>query len=323
MASIFVTRRIPDIGIALLRAAGHEVEVSSKDGVLTKEELRHALSQKPYDAVLCLLTDTIDAEIYDAVPSAKIFANYAVGYNNIDVAGAKERGVVITNTPGVLVDTVAEFTIALMLATVKRIPESDRFTRMGKYVGWAPELFLGGDLKGKTLGVLGAGRIGVGVAVRAHKGFGMNVIYHDVAPNTAMEKEIPCEYHTSLETLLKASDVVTIHVPLLESTKHLLNTERIALMKPTAYLINTSRGPIVDEVALVDALERGVIRGAGLDVFEHEPELAKGLAMLSNVVITPHIASASEETRSKMSEIASQDIIDFLKGEVPQHVVTP
>lgn len=321
MASIYVTRQIPEIGIGLMRAAGHDVDVSEKDGVLTWEELLKALATKPYDAVLCLLTDTIDAEVFDAVPSAKIFANYAVGYNNIDVAAAKEREVIITNTPGVLTDTVAEYAFSLMLSVVKRIPEADRFIRAGKYEGWAPELLLGSDMKGKTLGVLGAGRIGSGVAVRAKKGLEMKIIYNDLKPNEILEKDIDCTYKETTEEVLKEADVVTVHVPLLDSTRHLINKERLELMKPSAYLINTSRGPVIDEQALVEALKNGTIRGAGLDVLEEEPKLAPGLAELDNVVVTPHIASASEETRGKMSEMAAQNIMDFLKGETPQNVV--
>ena len=321
MASIFVTRKIPDIGIQLLSAAGHEVEVSEKDGVLTKEELLEAVSAKPYDAVLSLLTDTIDGEVFDAVPTAKIFANYAVGYNNIDTAAAKERGVTVTNTPGVLTDTVSEYALSLMLAVTKRIPEADRFTRAGKYDGWAPELLLGSDMKGKTLGVLGAGRIGSGVATRAKRAFGMDVIYYDIKPNEILEGEIECTFKETVEEVLKEADVVTVHVPLLESTTHLINAERLAMMKSSAYLINTSRGPVVDEAALVDALKNSVIRGAGLDVYEDEPALADGLAELENVTITPHIASGTEETRGKMSEMAAQNIVDFLAGETPQNVV--
>lgn len=321
MASIYVTRQIPEIGINLLRAAGHDVDVSEKDGVLTSDELTSALQAKEYDAVLCLLTDAIDGAVFDAAPKAKIFANYAVGYNNIDVAAAHEREVVITNTPGVLTDTVAEYAVSLMLSVAKRIPEADRFTRAGKYDGWAPELLLGSDLKGKTLGILGAGRIGSGVATRASQGFGMNVIYYDIKPNEALEKEIACEYKENVDDVLKEADVVSVHVPLLESTTHLINTERLSMMKKTAYLINTSRGPVVDEQALVEALKGGIIRGAGLDVFEEEPKLAHGLSDLENVVITPHIASGSEETRSKMSEMAAQNIIDFLAGNTPPNVV--
>jgi len=321
MAHIYITRHIPDIGINLLRSAGHTVDVSTKDGVLTNDELKKALSEKPYDAVICLLTDTINAEIFEVAPTAKIFANYAVGYNNISLADAEKAGVTITNTPGVLTDTVAEFTISLMLAVAKRIPEADRFTRTGKYVGWAPELFLGSDLKGKTLGILGAGRIGYEVARRAHFGFDMKIIYNDITQLSALEKDLGAVFKATTEDVLKEADVVSIHVPLLPSTEHLINAERLKCMKSSAYLINTSRGPVIDEMALVEALKSNVIRGAGLDVFEHEPALAQGLADLPNVVITPHIASASEETRNKMSEMVGQDVIDFLAGEVPEHLV--
>lgn len=321
MALVYITRHIPDIGINLLRAAGHTVDVSTKDGVLTPAELITALKAKPYDAVISLLTDTINKEVFDAVPTAKVFANYAVGYNNISLSDAKDAGVTITNTPGVLTDTVAEFTIALMLAVAKRIPESDAFTRKGMYEGWGPELFLGSDLKGKTLGILGAGRIGYEVARRAGLGLGMKIAYYDVNKMPQIENDFGAVFVPEVNDLLKIADVVTIHVPLLPSTEHLLNAERLALMKPSAYLINTSRGPVVDEDALVVALKNGIIRGAGIDVFEHEPKLAHGLIDLPNVIITPHIASASDETRNKMSEMAAQNAIDFLAGEVPDNVV--
>lgn len=321
MALIYITRHIPDIGINLLRAAGHTVEVSTKNGVLTHTELIHALGQKPYDAVITLLTDSITKEVFDVVPTAKIFANYAVGYNNINLDDAQSAGVTITNTPGVLTDSVAEFTIALMLALAHRIPESEVFTRAGKFEGWAPELFLGTDLKGKTLGILGAGRIGCEVARGAYHGLGMHITYTDVAPSPVLEKECKATYLESVDSLLRDADVVSIHVPLLPATEHLINADRLALMKPSALLINTSRGPVVDEVALVSALKAGTIRGAGLDVFEHEPQLTAGLASFPNVVLTPHIASASEETRAEMSVIAAQNVIDFLAGETPAHVV--
>jgi lactate dehydrogenase-like 2-hydroxyacid dehydrogenase len=322
MSTIFVTRHIPEIGINMLRAAGHTVDVSTKDGVLTKSELIAAVTAKPYDAVLCLLTDTIDAEIFDAVPTAKIFANYAVGYNNIDMKAATARGVTITNTPGVLTNSVAEFTLALMLSITKRVPESERFLRAGKYDGWGPELLLGSDLKGKTLGILGAGRIGSEVAKAAHFGFGMSIVYYDIAESVAMKDSVPCEFKPTVDEVLTIADIVTVHVPLLPSTEHLINAERLRMMKKSAYLINTSRGPVVDEAALVSALQSGTIRGAALDVFEHEPQLAPGLAELENVVITPHVASATEETRGEMAELAAQNIIDFIAGATPKNVVT-
>jgi len=321
MKTIYVTRRIPEVGIQMLRDAGHDVEVSEKDGVLTKEELVTTLGQKEYDAVLCLLTDDVDGSVYDAVPSAKIFANYAVGYNNIDVAGAHERGITVTNTPGVLTETVAEHAMGMILAVMLRIPEADRFTRAGKYDGWAPMMYLGTDLRGKTLGVLGAGRIGRRVAYHAMKGFDMNVVYYDIQKNEDFEKEVEASFRESVDDVLKEADVVTVHVPLLDSTKHLINKERLSVMKKSAYLINSSRGPVVDEKALVEALQNGTIKGAALDVYEEEPKLAEGLAELENVVITPHIASATEGTRGKMAEIAAQNIIDFLDGKTPPNVV--
>lgn len=321
MANIYVTRLIPATGIEMLKNAGHTVDVNPDDRVLEKAELISALKAKPYDAVLCLLTDPIDGEVLDAAPSAKIFSNYAVGFNNINVEEAKKRNVMITNTPGVLTHTVAEHAIGLMLSLTSRIAESDRFTRAGKYHGWGPMMFLGMDLKGKTFGLLGAGRIGYDAALIAKNGFGMNVVYYDVKQSPEIEQAVGAQFRASAEEVLKEADVVSIHVPLLDSTKHLLNKERLAMMKKTAYLINTSRGPVIDEVALVEALKTGVIAGAGLDVFENEPALAPGLAELENVVITPHIASATTETRGKMAEMAAQAILDVLAGKEPQNLV--
>lgn len=322
MSQVFVTRKIPSAGIEMLHNAGHEVTVSDKDGVLTREELLSALQQKQYDAVLCLLTDRIDKEVFDASPNAKIFANYAVGFNNINLDDAKQTGVTITNTPGVLTDAVCEYTLGLLLCVSKRITEADRFTREGKYEGWAPELFIGSQLKGKTLGILGAGRIGAGVAVRAFKGLEMNVVYYDIKQNEHIEEQAQAKYKQTVEEVLAESDFVSVHVPLLDSTRHLINGERLAMMKDSAYLINTSRGPVVDETALVEALRKKTIRGAAIDVFEDEPALAPGLADLENAVITPHIASATEEARGQMSEIAAQNIIDFLAGKTPPNVVS-
>ena len=321
MALIYVTRKILDSGIAHLARAGHTVDVSTKDGVLSKDELVAALSSKPYDAVLCLLTDRIDKDVFAAASSAKIFANYAVGYDNIDIEEAKQRGIIVTNTPDVLTDAVAEHTLALMLALLRRIPESERFLREGKYEGWAPLLFLGTGLRGKTLGLLGAGRIGARVAHEAARGFDMRVVYHDVARNETLEKEYGAAFQNSPEEVLQTADVVSLHVPLLPSTRHLLDAKRLALMKPTAILINTSRGPVVDETALVEALRAGVIRGAALDVFENEPALAEGLAELPNVVLTPHTASATVEAREAMTDVAACDIIAVLKGVAPAHPV--
>jgi len=320
MSKVFITRRIPEPAESLLKGKGFSVSVSFQDRVLTKDEI--IAGAKGCDALLPLLTDRVDGSAMDAIGSQlKIVANYAVGTDNIDLAAAKTRSIAVTNTPGVLTDTVAEFALSLIISVAKRIPEADRFTRAGKYEGWAPELFLGSDLKGKTLGILGAGRIGYEVAMRAHHGFGMHIIYNDIKRGEELEKHTKAVFKETTEDVLREADVVSIHVPLMPSTEHLLNADRLKLMKPTAYLINTSRGPVIDEVALVDALKNGTIRGAGLDVFEFEPKLAKGLAELDNVVITPHIASASEETRNKMSEIVASNVNDFLAGEVPENEV--
>jgi glyoxylate reductase len=321
MSTIYVTRRIPESGLARLRDAGHELVISEKDGVLTKDELISEVSNRPYDGVLCLLTDAIDADVFDAVPSAKIFANYAVGFNNIDVEGAKAREITVTNTPGVLTDTVAEHTVALILSITSRIAEADRFTRAGKYDGWAPMMLLGMDLKGKTLGILGAGRIGSRVSEICSKGFGMHIVYYDIQQNPDFEAATGGTFRATPEAVLQEADVVSIHVPLLDSTHHLINAERLAMMKTSAYLINSSRGPVIDETSLVQALRNGVIRGAALDVFENEPALAPGLSDLENIVITPHIASATEETRGAMADIAANNLIAFFNGETPPNVV--
>lgn len=319
--NIFVTRRIPEAGIRMLEKKGYAVVVSGKDGVLTKEELIGALKKEHYDAVLCLLTDKIDDAVFEAAgPACKIFANYAVGFDNVDLEAAKKRGMTITNTPGVLTETVAEHTFALMLAAAHRIAEGDAFTKAGQYKGWGPMLLLGNDVSGKTLGVVGLGRIGSRVAHHAVKGFDMKVLYYDPKPNPDFEKEYGGHF-TDLATLLKESDYVSIHVPLLPATKHLIGAGELKTMKKTAYLVNTSRGPIVDEQALVRALKEGWIRGAALDVYENEPALSPGLAECANATLTPHTASGTEETRAKMAELAAQNIIEALEGRMPPNKV--
>jgi glyoxylate reductase len=321
MPTIYVTRRIPELGLSMLRDKGFTLDVSEKDGVLTREELLGALRSKPYDGVLSLLTDTIDGEVFDAVPTAKIFANYAVGFNNINLPAAKERGVTITNTPGALTNTVAEHAMALILACTTRTVEGDRFTRAGKYEGWGPMMMLGMDLAGKTLGVLGAGRIGSRLAHHAKHGFDMDVVYYDVKQNTDFERETGAKFYGTVDEVLAHADVVSVHVPLLDSTKHLINADRLKMMKKSAYLINTSRGPVVDEAALVTALRDGTIAGAGLDVFENEPSLALGLRECENAVITPHIASASVPTRDGMARLAAENLIAFFDGATPPNIV--
>jgi len=315
MPKVFVTRLIPDAGIKMLREKGFEVEVSDVDGVMLREQLLQKV--KGVDAILSLLTDKMDGELMDAAgPQLKIIANYAVGYDNMDVKAAAERNVIMTNTPGVLTESVAEHAIALMFAIARKVVESDQFMRDGKFHGWAPMMYLGNDLVGKTLGLVGFGRIGAAVAKRMHDGFEMKVVYYDQKRNEELEKQYGMEYK-DLDTLLKESDFVSVHVPSTPETKHLINAERLKMMKPTAYLVNTARGPVVDEAALVEALKNGVIRGAGLDVYEQEPKMAPGLAELPNTVLTPHTASATEETRGAMSELAAKNIIAVLSGEAP------
>ncbi len=321
MKKVFITRQIPEIGINKLIEKGYEVDISKKDRPLTKKELIKALNKKEYDAVLTLLTDIIDAEVMNAAPTVKIFANYAIGFNNLDIVEAKKRGIYITNTPSGGAERVAEHTWALILALTCRVVEGDSYMRKGKYNAWDPMLLHGDRIEGKTLGIIGTGRIGANVARKGKFGFGMNVIYYDIKRNEELEKQDAAIFCPTVEEVLKKSDIVSIHVPLLESTHHLINGDRLNLMKSSAYLINTSRGPVIDENALVYALENKIIKGAGLDVFEFEPKLAKGLTKLADVVITPHIASGTEEARQEMALVSTQNIIDCLEGRVPTNNV--
>lgn len=315
MPKVFVTRKIPEIGINLLRQSGFEVEVSPQDGVIPRETLLQKV--KGVDAILSLLTDKMDGELMDAAgPQLKIIANYAVGYDNINLKDAAAHNIIITNTPEVLTESVAEHTIALIFAIARRIVESDQFMRDGKFVSWAPMLFLGNDLVGKTLGLVGLGRIGAAVAKRMWDGFEMKILYYDVKRNEELEQKYHLEYR-DVESILKESDFISIHVPLLPTTRHLIGAEQLKMMKKTAYLINTSRGPVVDEKALVQALKSGEIKGAALDVYEEEPKMAPGLAELPNTVLTPHTASATEETRGAMAELAARNIVAVLTGQPP------
>ncbi|WP_448523067.1 glyoxylate reductase [Pseudothermotoga sp.] len=317
---VFVTRKILEEGLNMLRER-YEVEVSDYDGVIPREMLLKKV--KGVDALLSLLTDNIDAEVMDAAgPNLKIIANYAVGYNNIDVEEATKRGVMVTNTPGVLTETTADFAWTLLMAIARRIVEADRFVREGKFRGWEPMLLLGTDVHGATLGIVGFGRIGQAMARRA-LGFNMRVLYYD---NTRVAEQIEKELKATfvdLPTLLKESDFVTLHVPLTKQTYHLIGEKELKMMKKGAYLINTARGPVVDEKALVKALKEGWIKGAALDVFENEPEIEPELLKLDNVVLAPHIASASYATRSKMSVMVAENIIKALNGEVPPNLVNP
>jgi lactate dehydrogenase-like 2-hydroxyacid dehydrogenase len=318
---IFVTREIPEIGIKMLRDKGYEVDVNTREEIPVQRQLISFLQRKKYDAVLCLLTDKIDAAVYDAAPTVKLYANYATGFDNIDIAEAKKRGIAVSNAPADLsAEAVAEHAVAMMFALGTRIVEADHFVRQGKYRGWEPMNFIGSDISGKTLGLVGAGHIGERVAYFC-KGMDMKVIYYDVVRNERIEKECGAAYRGSPEEVLKEADVVSLHVPLLPTTHHLIDENRLKMMKPTAFLINTSRGPVVDELALEKALREKVIAGAALDVFEFEPAVTKSLFKLNNVILTPHIASASIEARDQMAEVAASNVIDFLEGKAPRNIV--
>lgn len=318
MAKDFVTYKIPDMGLNLLKEK-FEVIINPYDRLLTKDELIKAASN--FDALITMLADTIDKDVLESGKDRlKIVANYAVGYNNIDFEKAKELGIYVTNTPGVLTETTADLAWALMLAISRRIVESDAFTRSGKFEGWKPELFLGNDVYGKILGIIGFGNIGQAVARRAI-GFNMKVYYyqrHKVAPE--IEKSLHATY-LSLEEVLTKSDFISLHVPLTKETYHLIDNKRLSLIKKTAYLINTARGPVIDEKALCQKLKNNEIAGAALDVYENEPIICEDLFKLNNVILTPHIGSASYETRSKMSLMVAKDVIQSLNGEKPDHLV--
>ncbi len=322
---VVVTRKIPGPAIDLLQQQGFEVVVNQEERVLGPDELKSFVAGA--DAVLSLLTDKVTGEVMDvAGKQLKIVANYAVGYDNIDLSAATERGVVVTNTPGGFECSVAEHAMALLLAVARKIVQADIYVRAGKYVQWEPEIFMGMELSGKTIGVVGMGRIGATVAKIAKFGLGMRVVYHSHKKNDELDPRLEAEFLDNMDDLLKIADVVTLHVPLTPETKHLISRKELSEMKKSALLINTARGAVVDEMALVEALQQNWIAGAGLDVFEDETpvvsETEKILHSLPNVVLTPHIASATMEARSEMSRMAAENIIATLSGNVPENLVT-
>lgn len=318
---IYITRKIPEAGLKLLKEKGITFDIGKFKKPPTKKEIIKALKQKSYDGVISFLTDPIDTEIFDSCPTAKVYANFSVGYNNIDIDEAKKRNIFVSNTPGTSSTAVAEHTVALMLALTTRIVEGDEFMRRGKYKGWDPNLFVGTDLKGKTIGLIGAGQIGTEVAKILHYGFGSKIIYSDISKSVELDN-IDETIRKETEEVLREADIVSLHVPLLPTTQHLINKESLATMKKTAFLINTSRGPVVDEKALVYALENNIIRGAALDVFEFEPKLTKGLTKLPDIILTPHIASARQSARDMMAEIVAKNIIEvFENGKVINSVI--
>ena len=314
---VFVTRQIPSAGIELLKKHFENVYVNMDERILTRKELTAEVRECA--AILPMVNDTIDEDMINTCEKLKIIANFGVGYNNIALEAATKRGIMVTNTPDVLTDATSDLAWALLFSAARMIPQSDRYTRAGKFRGWQPLMLLGADITGKTLGVLGTGRIGTAFALKS-VGFSMKVLYCDHKPNEQLEQKLGAR-KVDLETLLKESDFLSIHVFLAPENIHLISGRELGMMKRTAILINTSRGPVIDEKALVKALRDGVIAGAGLDVFEDEPKLAPGLSGLENVVLAPHIGSATIGARTKMSIMAAKNIVAALKGETPPNLV--
>jgi glyoxylate reductase len=306
MHEILVTRRLPSSVLNKLRQIG-SVDLYSGEVAIPADELRARIAGK--DALVCLLTERVDRTIIDAASSLKIVANVALGYNNIDVSYARSRGIAVTNTPDVLTESVADFTWALILAMTRRLSEGERLVRRGEWKGWALDLMLGMELRGKQLGLVGYGRIARAVAMRA-PAFGMRVVY-------ASREEGAGPQRVSLDQLLVTSDVVSLHVPLTSETHHLIDKRSLARMKRSAYLINTARGPVVDEAALVWALQQHLIAGAALDVYENEPALQPELMSLENVLLIPHLGSATTETRAAMADLAAENVRAVLNGQAP------
>lgn len=318
LTSVFVTWPIPELGLTILRSVADEVYANSENRPLSKEELIAAASSS--DAVLCTLRDQIDADVLSAAGRCRIFANMAVGFNNVDVTEASRRGILVSNTPGILTDSTADLTWALILGVARRLVEGDREMRNGRFGGWRPTYMLGGDVSGATLGIIGSGRIAAAVARRA-VGFGMRLLYFGRRPKP--EFETLAATLVSMDELLRRSDFVSVHVSLNDGTHHLIDSRALGLMKRTAYLINTARGAVVDEAALVTALQTGTIAGAGLDVYEDEPRMAEGLAGCANVVLLPHLGSSTSNTRAAMAKMAAENVADALQGRRPMNLVNP
>lgn len=317
---VYVTRILPERGLKIIREH-FDTEVWSEYAPPPKEVIIEKAAN--VDALVSLLSDKIDAEVFNAAPKLKIVSQLAVGFDNIDLKEATKRGIYVTNTPEVLTDTTADFAWALLMAIARRIVEADKYVRTGKWkVGWHPEMLQGRDVYGATMGIVGAGRIGYEIARRA-KGFKMKILFYDVISRPEMEKDFDAK-KVDLDTLLQEADFVSVHVPLMKETFHLINEDRLKLMKKTAYLINNSRGPVVDEKALYKALKEGWIAGAGLDVFEQEPTLPDNpLLKMDNVVVAPHISSASYETRSRMAEMVAENLLAFFEKRKPPNLVNP
>lgn len=317
MTRAFLTRRLPPAAMDIAARIG-EISFSDEDRPLAQDELIAAA--RDADGILTLLTETVDRGVLEALPRLKVVANCAVGFNNIDVAACSERGILVTNTPGVLTETTADFAWTLLMATARRIVEADEYLRAGKFRAWGLMLFTSADIYAKTLGIVGFGRIGQAVARRA-SGFGMRVLYADSADSP--EAAALGAERVPLAELLGEADYVTLHVPYMPETHHLIGEREFSLMKPGAFIINTARGAVIDEAALVRALESGHLGGAGLDVFEHEPAVTPALIAMKNVVLAPHIASASVATRTQMAVMAATNLTEALSGRRPPNLVNP
>ncbi len=317
---VLVTRQIPKPGLTALHG-GAEYTVLAGRWPPSREQLLYAV-EPGFWGILSTLTEPIDAEVMDACPGLRVVSNMAVGYDNIDVEAATKRRILVTNTPGVLTETTADFAWTLLMAAARCLPAASRYLREGQWRTWEPEALLGQDIAGATIGIIGMGRIGAAMAQRA-RGFGMKVLYYDPVPRLEVAREVGA-YYRDLPDLLRDADFVSVHVPLTPQTRGLFGAEQFALMKPTAVFVNTSRGPVVDQRALSDALRDKVIFAAGLDVFETEPlPLDDPLLTLDNVVLTPHIASASVATRNRMATLAADNLLTVARGQRPQHLVNP
>jgi len=315
MPKVYIAGKIQDNGVELLKRKGFKVDLNLTGKNLTREELKDIFSN--YDALVTMPANKVDGELlFTASKNLKVIANYAVGFDNIDTEAAKKRGIIVCNTPGVANESVAEHTFAMIFALNKQLRIADRFVREGNFKHWDPNAFLSHQLWGQTIGIIGLGRIGTFVGQIAYGGFRMRILYHDISRSE--DFELLCEArYTDIKSLLNLSDIVTLHVPLTADTRGMISTTEFKLMKKSAILINTSRGAVVDEKALIWALKEKEIAAAGLDVYEHEPEISAELIKLSNVILTPHTASATFETREKMSEIVAKNIIDVFEGRTP------
>lgn len=310
---VVITDSIPEIAERLISKAGFEVTILKRSKSFSKEKFINAISNA--DGIISLLSDKIDKEIIDKLHICKVIANYAVGYNNIDIDYAKSKKIIVTNTPDVLTDATADLSIALILACARRFHEGEKMIRQKKFKGWAPKLLLGFDLKGKTLGIVGAGRIGQATAIRAQS-FGMKILYYNRTKKEDFEKQTKAK-RTSLDQLLKTSDVISLHLSLNSKTKLLLNRDKLKLLKPSSILINTARGEILDEKFLIELLKKKKIFAAGFDVYQNEPDINPDLLKLENVVLLPHLGSATIETRNSMAELAAKNIISVLQNRKP------